>query len=71
MTDIVERLRRYAGTVCISTDAELDGADEIERLRKEVEHWRNYAGERCDDIRTLTVELEELKAALRQKSEGA
>ena len=70
MTDIVERLRRYVGELCICTPVELEAADEIERLRAEVEHWRNYAGECCDDILALTLKLEAAKSALRQKSEG-
>jgi hypothetical protein len=36
MTDIVEQLRRYAGSVCLSTPTELAAADEIERLGVEV-----------------------------------
>jgi hypothetical protein len=36
MTDIVEQLRRYAGSVCLSTPTELAAADEIERLRAAV-----------------------------------
>ena len=36
MTDIVQQLRRYAGELCISTPAEMEAADEIERLRAEL-----------------------------------
>ena len=36
MNDIVGRLRRYAGPLCISTPAEMEAADEIERLRAEL-----------------------------------
>ncbi len=32
--DIVERLRRYAGNLCLSSYVELEAAQEIERLRK-------------------------------------
>ena len=36
MTDITERLRRYAGGMCISTPTEIEAADIIEGLRAEV-----------------------------------
>lgn len=35
MTDIVERLRRYRGKLCLSSYVEMEAAQEIERLRKE------------------------------------
>ena len=43
MTDIVERLRRYAGSLCISTPAEMEAADEIERLRAELAEAQQQA----------------------------
>ena len=36
MIDILERLRRYAGGMCISTPTEIEAADIIEGLRTEV-----------------------------------
>jgi hypothetical protein len=41
MTDIVEQLRRYAGSVCLSTPTELAAADEILRLRSELDNLKN------------------------------
>jgi hypothetical protein len=40
MTDIVERLHRTAGLGIINSGLMEEAADEIERLRKEVEQWR-------------------------------
>ena len=40
MSDIVERLMRFAGKVCLSTDTEVEAADEIERLRTENAKFR-------------------------------
>ena len=36
MTDIIERLVRFAGKVCLSTDAEVEAAAEIDSLRAEL-----------------------------------
>lgn len=36
MTDICERLVRFAGKVCISTDTEVEAANTIEALRAEL-----------------------------------
>jgi len=46
MIDIIERLRRYAGGLCISTSAEIEAAYIIEGLRVDLEKERkehNYA----------------------------
>ena len=43
MNDIVGRLRRYAGPLCISTSAEMEAADEIERLRAELAEAQKQA----------------------------
>ena len=43
MTDIVQQLRRYAGPLCISTLAEMEAADEIERLRAELAEAQKQA----------------------------
>lgn len=43
MNDIVGRLRRYAGPLCISTPAEMEAADEIERLRAELAEAQQQA----------------------------
>ena len=43
MNDIVGRLRRYAGPLCISTPAEMEAADEIERLRAELAEAQKQA----------------------------
>ena len=40
MTDIIDRLERYAGDVCISTMTELAAAAEIKKLRAEIERLR-------------------------------
>ena len=64
MSDIVERLRRYAGSVCISSDTDLEAADEIEGRRQEVlEQARllGMSGEREADLRG---EIERLQKAL-------
>ena len=43
MSDIVERLRRMWGELCISTLAEMEAADEIERLRAELAEAQKQA----------------------------
>lgn len=39
-TDILEKLERYAGDVCLSTPVEIEAAEEIRRLRalKQCQH---------------------------------
>lgn len=61
MTDILERLRRYAGDMCISTSAEIEAADIIEGLQKE-------NGALCAAVKTLQGEKAELIEALCQPS---
>ena len=43
MSDVCERLVRFAGKVCLSTDTEVEAATEIERLRAENEKLHNQA----------------------------
>ena len=40
MTDIIKRLRRYEGGLCISTFAEIEAAYIIERLRAKIEEMK-------------------------------
>ena len=61
MTDILERLRRYAGSMCISTPTEIEAADIIEGLQKE-------NGALCAAVKTLQGEKAELIEALCQPS---
>jgi len=83
MTDIVERLRGLAaerkarGSGAISTiDPNVTGwleeaADEIERLRAEVEQWREseLMIEAADEIERLRAENKRLQAALIEAAE--
>jgi hypothetical protein len=63
MNELLDRLRRYAGDVCLSTQTELDAACEIERLRVEVVRLRASVRLQKDDIdelHALTTQLSEL-----------
>lgn len=60
MTDIVDRLRRYVGSVCVATNTEMEAADYIERLRREMMYLR-----KCAD------ELEALKVAIAREIDHA
>ena len=43
MSDITDRLVRFQGRVCVSTDVEVEAAIEIDRLRAEAaQHMRRY-----------------------------
>ena len=74
MTDIVERLRH--GCSCNFTDtpcgaeeecrAAFDAADEITRLRAEVERLREWNREIALNARELVAENQRLRAALRE-----
>jgi hypothetical protein len=57
MTDIVKRLRRNAGGMCISTPAEMEAADTIERLQDELDSWKGLT-------KQLSAELDALKAGV-------
>ena len=61
MTDIIEKLRRYAGNVWLSTQTELDAANEIERLRAEKEHYIEAWSDVCNENQGLRNELDALK----------
>jgi hypothetical protein len=50
MTDIVEQLRRYAGSVCLSTPTELAAADEIEQLRAELKFEEQRIADLMSDL---------------------
>jgi hypothetical protein len=66
MTDIVDRLRRYAGDLCLSTYAELEAAQEIEQLRKENAQLKT---EMMDATR-IAYEAVQVAAALMQRGES-
>lgn len=61
MTDIIDRLVRYAGSTCLSTMTELAAAAEIKKLRAEIEAmkqqkpaaWREFDGEGGYDYRSF------------------
>ena len=67
MTDIVDRLRRYAGDLCLSSYLELEAAQEIEQLRKqnaelmEALGWYQKQAELC---RKITKEGDTARHAL-------
>ncbi len=68
MNDIVERLRAgFSSEVTLSRYIELEAADEIERLVKEVkqleDHWDDIAHERND----LKAEIERLRERLKDE----
>jgi hypothetical protein len=60
MTDIVKRLRRNAGGMCISTPAEMEAADTIERLQDELDSWKGLAKQFSAELDTLKASVPEL-----------
>lgn len=68
MIDIVERLRRYAGGMCISTPTEQEAADIIEGLRAELSTEKGW----IEDYKKQIVGLQSrLEAAEKERDEIA
>ena len=71
MTDIVERLRdlqaEFYGDECLRSDLK-KAADEVERLREEIEFWKNADSatkEMSEELkRSLFAEIERLRSEL-------
>ena len=58
MNALITRLRRYAGNLCVSTPAEMEAADLIEQLQRELET------ERVLSFRNQVAELEKQRDEL-------
>ena len=63
MTDIINRLRRYAGELCICTPVELEAADEIERLRAKLAAAEASDAESMAMYRRAREDRDEYKSA--------
>ncbi len=61
MIDIIERLRRYAGGMCISTPTEQEAADIIEGLRAELSIERQWVAEYRRQAVRLSDEIKAMK----------
>ena len=70
MTDLVERLRSMAGWLAAPAGGGFDArsvteaADEIERLRAEVEAWRSLDKVRLETIRQGLTEMRRLQSLI-------
>ena len=61
MNDLVSRLRRYAGNLCVSTPAEMEAADYIEQQQKELEEQARLLGMSAEREADLLGKMERLQ----------